>query len=236
MIKAIIVDDELHAREELEYLLSETEKFKIIDQCSNSIEALKSINQNQPEVIFLDIQMPIISGIELIGMIDDEKMPRVVFVTAHDEYALQAIEENAFDYLLKPVEKIRLDKCISRLEKDLAEKKKPVFNIPQIERIPCQIGKRIKLINPLDIEYAFTDMSGVHIVQEEQESFTEITLKTMEQKTDLIRCHKQFLINLAQMDEIILLENGAAEVISKSGKHIPISRRYLKSLKKRLLI
>ena len=95
MIKAIIVDDELHAREELEYLLSETEKFKIIDQCSNSIEALKSINQNQSEVIFLDIQMPIISGIELIGMIDDEKMPRVVFVTAHDEYALQAIEENS---------------------------------------------------------------------------------------------------------------------------------------------
>ncbi|MFH2130568.1 MAG: two-component system response regulator BtsR [bacterium] len=236
MIRTIIIDDELHAREELEYLITETHKFEIVDRCENGIEALKSIHKHRPDIIFLDIQMPVISGIELVGMIDDDFTPRVVFVTAYDDYALKAIEENAFDYLLKPVEKKRLEKCVARLEKDLLLKQPPAYHIPKINRIPCHCGRRIKLIDPKEIEYAFTDVAGVHIVTREKELFTGVTLKTIEQKTDLFRCHKQYLINLMQIDEIILLENGAAEVISKSDKRIPISRRYLKPLKEKLLL
>ncbi len=234
MIRTIIVDDELHAREELEYLLSETQKFEIVDRCGNAIEALKSIHQHHPDVIFLDIQMPMISGIELVSMIDDEHLPRVVFVTAYDEYALKAIEENAFDYLLKPVEEKRLVKCIDRLEKDLARQEIPDYHVPQINRIPCHIGKRIKLIDPTEVEYAFTDVAGVHVVTTESEFFTEITLKTIERKTGLFRCHKQYLANLSQIDEIIPYENGSAEVLTKSKHRVPVSRRYLKSLKEQL--
>jgi len=97
MIRALIVDDEIHAREELEALLEETGSFSVVGKCANAIETLQAIKRDKPEVLFLDIQMPGISGLELLSMIDEEHMPVVVFVTAYDEYALRAFDENAVD-------------------------------------------------------------------------------------------------------------------------------------------
>jgi two-component system LytT family response regulator len=186
-------------------------------------------------VIFLDIQMPVISGIELVGMLDEAKMPRVVFVTAYDEYALKAIEKHAFDYLLKPLEPKKLYKCISRLERDIDQKEQPAYTIPQISRIPCRIGKRIKLIDPKDVEYACTSVAGVRVVTRENQLFTDITLKTIEKKTGLFRCQKQYLINLSHIDEIIPYENGSAEAITKSKNRVPVSRRFFRPLKRQLM-
>lgn len=100
MLSALLIDDERFAREELAELLAESGQIEVIGQASNAIEGLKKINQLKPDVVFLDIQMPQISGIELLSMLDPETMPEVVFVTAYDQYALQAFEDNAFDYLL----------------------------------------------------------------------------------------------------------------------------------------
>ena len=100
MIRALVVDDELHAREELAALLRDVGGCEIVAACANAVEAIKLINRQRPDVLFLDVQMPVLGGFELLGMIDQEIMPHVVFVTAFDEYALKAFEEKTLDYLL----------------------------------------------------------------------------------------------------------------------------------------
>jgi two-component system LytT family response regulator len=237
MMRALIVDDEIHAREELQALLEETDEFIIVGKCANAIEALQSIRLERPQILFLDIQMPVINGFELLGMIDEELMPNVVLVTAYDEYALKAFEENALDYLLKPVEKERLAKTVQRLKKTLRDGNRPTSVsgiIPELTKIPCVLANRIKLLSPSDVEYVKSDLAGVYVVTDKGEYFTELTLKVLENRSNFIRCHKQFLVNMDKMDEILLGDNFLAQITTKSGHSVPVSRRHLKRLKERL--
>lgn len=238
MIRAVIVDDEIHARDELEALLLETGGFTIIAKCANALEALEAIRVEMPEVLFLDIQMPLINGFELLAMLDEDCMPNVVFVTAYDEYALKAFDRNAVDYLLKPVEKKRLVKTVHRLVKMIRSGDKPSSSIqrliPELTKIPCLLANRIKLISPADVEYVKSDMAGVYLVTPKTEYFTALTLKIIENRTNFMRCHKQFLVNIDHIDEILLGENLLAQITTCSGHSIPVSRRYFKRLKERL--
>lgn len=234
MMRALIVDDEIYAREELEALLGETGEFWITGKCSNALEAMQAIRKERPEVLFLDIQMPVINGFELLSMIDEETMPRVVFVTAYDEYALKAFEENAIDYLLKPVEKERLAKTVEKLKRRAAEGEKPVFIGSAIQKIPCLHSSKIKLIDAAEIEYVRSGEAGVYVVSPDGEFYTELTLQILENKTTLVRCHKQFLVNIDLVDEIILHENMLADIKTKSGRRVPVSRRYLRILREKL--
>lgn len=118
MISCILVDDEPFAREALAELLVRHPDVNIVAQASNAIEAIQAINQHKPALLFLDIQMPRISGMELLAMLDKDTMPRVVFVTAFDEYAIKAFELHAFDYLLKPIDDARLANTMDRVRKD----------------------------------------------------------------------------------------------------------------------
>lgn len=241
MLTAIVIDDELFAREELTELLQETGQVEVIAQASNAIEGLKQINSLKPEAVFVDIQMPQVSGIELLGMLDPDTMPHVIFVTAFDQYAIQAFEDNAFDYLLKPVDPKRLDKSIRRLLK-AGQNKEALHTQAQIEaltpkrlqQVPCMGHNRIMIIPLQEIESAFSDLSGVHIQTAQQTATSQLTLKTLEEKTELLRCHRQYLINTQKIKEIKLLDNGLGEVITQSGQVVPISRRYLKPLKEEL--
>ena len=234
MIRALIVDDEMHAREELRLLLEETGEVEVLATCTNAMEAVKAINRQRPQVLFLDIQMPVIGGFELLSMIDEEIMPHVVFVTAYDEYALKAFEEKTLDYLLKPVAPERLKKSLEKLRTALRSGAPGAYETVPLTRIPCVSANRIKLIEPLAVEYAHSDLSGVHVVTPQGSFFTELTLKVLEDRTGLLRCHRQFLVNLDQVDEILLLDSGLAEIRTRSGKALPVSRRYLKTLKDRL--
>lgn len=237
MIRAIIVDDEIHARDELEALLLETGGFNVLAKCANAIEALEAIRTETPEVLFLDIQMPLINGFELLAMIDEDRMPNIVFVTAFDEYALKAFEENALDYLLKPVEKKRLLKTVHKLVKTIGSGDKPAsLNriIPELTKLPCTLANRIKLVSPSDVEYVKSDVAGVYVVTPKSEYFTALTLKVIENRTNFMRCHKQFLVNVDHIDEILLGENLLAQITTCSGHSIPVSRRYFKRFKERL--
>lgn len=236
MIRTLIIDDELHARDEMEALLTETGKVEILGTCSNAIDALKLINRLKPEVLFLDIEMPVINGFELLNMINPGMMPHVVFVTAYDHYSLKAFEEKTLDYLLKPVDKSRLAKTITKLQQTIVENRHPAYETESIERIPCLLGNRIKLISLADVEFIFTEPAGVHIATSHGEYFTEVTLKVLEERTPLLRCHKQYLINVDSIDEIILMEAGLAKIRTLSAKMVPVSRRYLKAIKKKLLL
>lgn len=231
MMRALIVDDEIHSREELESMLRETGEFDISGKCANAVEAIRAINRERPDVLFLDIQMPAISGFELLSMIDEKVMPVVVFVTAYDEYALKAFEENALDYLLKPVEKERLAKTVEKLKRRLVRDDRPPFSGPEIQKIPCTHASNIKLVPTVEVEYVRSGESGVYVVCRGGEFYTDLTLQILESKTRLVRCHKQFLVNIDGVDEIILRENMLADIRTRSGLMVPVSRRYLKILR-----
>ncbi|WP_070972257.1 two-component system response regulator BtsR [Vibrio sonorensis] len=235
MLSALVIDDELLAREELTELLTESGKVEVIAQASNAIEGLKKINHLKPDVVFLDIQMPQVTGIELLGMLDPDTMPKVVFVTAYDQYAIQAFEDNAFDYLLKPVDENRLDKTLDRLNKQQSHQPDLAKLAPiQLDQVPCVGHNRIVIIATKEVELAYSDLSGVQVVTNNQKATSQLTLKVLEEKTHLVRCHRQYLVNIKAIKEIKLLENGLAEIVTVSDNLVPVSRRYLKTLKEML--
>lgn len=238
MLTALVIDDEQFAREELAELLEETSYITVIGEAPNAIIGLKKINELKPDLVFVDIQMPQVTGIELLSMLDPETMPYVVFVTAYDHYAIQAFEENAFDYLLKPVNPNRLTKTVSRLHK-VIQQSTPQQAISAIapnklDQIPCIGHNRIVILTTDTVECAYSDISGVQVRSNNQTASTQLTLKTLEEKTPLVRCHRQYLVNIKMISEIKLLENGLAEIITKTGYELPVSRRYLSVLKKLL--
>ena len=232
MIRALIIDDEPNARRELEKLLVKTGQFELIGECGNAVEGVKMINRQRPEVIFLDIQMPVIGGFEMLSMIDRDIMPHVVFVTAYDEFAVRAFEEKTLDYLLKPVRLERLEKTVEKLHEHLRTHTVPDYETEPLTRIPCIKGGNIKLIAPEAVEYAYTDQSGVHLLVDGDVFNTDMTLKALEERSDLIRCHRKCLVNIHQVDQIIPGESGTAEIKTTSGHMVPVSRRHLKDLKR----
>jgi two-component system LytT family response regulator len=230
VITCLIVDDELFAREELADLLGQEHDIQIVGQCANAIEALQSITKEKPQLIFLDIQMPRISGMELIAMLDPDDMPKIVFVTAYDEFAVKAFDNHAFDYLLKPIDADRLSKTLTRVRKNLTPQAMDSITPKSLEHIPCYSGNKLKVIAIQDVEYVFSDLSGIHVASTKGKVHTQLTLKVFEEKTPLVRCHRQYLISPKAIAEIELLDTGA-EVTTHLGDKVPVSRRYLKSLK-----
>lgn len=233
MMRALIVDDEMHAREELASLLRQTGAFQVVGSCADAVSALQAIRAERPDVLFLDIQMPAISGFELLSMIDDDVVPRVVFVTAHDEHALRAFEENAVDYLLKPVSLARLERTVERLRLEPADPVVIAQLRSAIPRIPCQAGRAIKLVDASEIEFARSSEAGVYVVCPKGEFFTELTLRVLEERAGLVRCHKQYLVRLDRIEEV-RLDEGTATLRTRSGKDVPVSRRLLPEIRERL--
>lgn len=234
MLKALVVDDEIHAREELAALLREAGEVEVVGLCANAVEAISAVRRQKPHVLFLDVQMPAISGFELLAMLDPEGAPRVVFVTAHDEFAVRAFEENAADYLLKPVERERLARTLERLRQAPAGPPAVPLASPTIRRIPCQGTRSIRLVDLAEVESVRSSEAGVYVVTGAGEHFTELTLRVLEERTGLFRCHKQHLVNVDRVQEILLGDEDGATVRTRSGATVPVSRRFLAALKDRL--
>jgi len=233
MIRALVVDDEVHAREELAALLRETGAIAVVGLCANAVEAIPALRRERPDVLFLDVQMPAVSGFELLAMLDPDETPRVVFVTAHDEFAVRAFEENATDYLLKPVERERLARTVERLQRPPA----PLAPAPAalaIRRIPCQGARSIRLIDLAEVESVRSSEAGVYVITAAGEHFTELTLRVLEERAGLVRCHKQHLVNVERVEEILLGDDEGATLRTRSGRTVPVSRRFLPVLKERL--
>jgi two-component system LytT family response regulator len=232
----VVVDDEAPAREELTALLAETGEVAIVAQAANAVEALAAIRRERPDVLFLDVQMPVVSGLELLAMIEDEVMPEVVFVTAHDEFALRAFEENAVDYLLKPVSPERLGRTLERLRSRGPAGARPAFASTAIARVPCRGARAIKLVPIAEIELARSTLSGVYVVCAHGEYATDLTLQVLEARAGLLRCHKQFLVNAGAVDEVTLGDAtaGGATLRTRSGQLVPVSRRHLPRVRETL--
>lgn len=235
-MKVLIVDDEPLARDEVQLALEAEDNVEICGLCPNAIEAIKLINNDKIDVVFLDIQMPQINGFEMIAMIDPDRMPRIVFLTAHNEYAIRAFEEHAFDYLLKPLDTVRLSKTMERLRNDITPKSTDFLEeTKRITLIPSMGINRIRLMRLDEVESVVSKQGGVFVIGiDGKENFTDLTLRTIEEKTPLIRCHRQYLVNLNQINEIRLAENGVAEIVTRSNRLIPVSRRFLGALRNKI--
>ena len=237
MLNVLIVDDETPAREELKALLSGAADVEIVGECANAIEGLSAIHRLRPDVVFLDIQMPRLSGIEMVGLIEASALPHIVFVTAYDEHALKAFEEHAVDYLLKPIDPQRLAKTLDWLRSATRPANRFLPGTSEMLRqIPCIGRNRVFLLNLDDVEFVHSDLTGVQVVATSKQGMTDLTLKILQERTPLVRCHRQYLVNLDRIAEIVFLDNGAAEILTHSGKQLPVSRRHLREIKDKLLI
>lgn len=238
MLKAIVIEDEAHAREELKFLLNETKKFEIIGEAERIHEALWLIQERQPDVVFLDIELAQGTGIELAKQFTNFKSkPLIVFVTAYDEYAIEAFELDAIDYLLKPISEKRLYKTINKLEKMSINKLDNSLNnnrsSKQFKNILVEDAGRMILIKPKDIYYVGTENRKVFIKTKEQRYPVDSLLYQVKEKlnNDFIQVHRGNIVNLTKVSAIEPWFNGAYNLLLKDGSRVPVSRSYAKNLR-----
>ena len=237
MLTALIIDDEAPSRDELKALLASAPDIEILDECANAIEGLAAIHRLRPDVVFLDIQMPRINGLEMVGMIDPAALPLIVFVTAFDEHALKAFEEHATDYLLKPIDPQRLARTLDWLRSGTPQAARILPNADiALRQIPCVARNRILLIPLEEVDYVHTDNCGTRVVATDRQGNTDLTLKLLQERTPLLRCHRQYLVNPSRIAEIELHDNGGGEIVMRNGLRVPVSRRHLREIKDRLFI
>lgn len=238
MKKALIIDDEPLARSIVAAYLESHNDIQIVEQCNNGFEALKAIEKHQPDLLFLDIQMPKISGFELLELLDQDIS--VIFTTAFDEYAIQAFEAAAIDYLLKPFTKERFDTAIHKWRKnELANNNlESINNLIQkpedSNRIVIKNGGEIQIIPIADVYYleAYDDYVKVHVA--ERYFLKKKTMNAYEKtlpKANFVRIHRSFLINVTKLTKIESFEKNNYQATLTNGAQIPISRNAYTHLK-----
>jgi two-component system response regulator LytT len=234
MLKALVVDDEAPARSELRFLLGEAGGVEVVGEASNAIEALQLIKAIPYDVLFLDIDMPGLSGVQLAeALAAHPRPPAIVFVTAHSEHAVKAFEVKAVDYLVKPVELDRLKQAVVRLAP--VSEQSPA----RIERIPVEKAGKKLLIGVDDILYimAKDDYSYLHTSTDRYLSTMSLaTLEARLQPAGFFRIHRRYLVRLACVKEVVPMYGGTLllTLTDETGTQIPVSRRRVPSLKKAL--
>ncbi len=227
-MKTIIVDDERLAREELKSLLESYKDLEIIGEYKNALEAKEAIEKDTPDLVFMDIQMPGESGLDLLAGLKNP--PRTVFVTAYDEYAMKAFEVNAYDYLMKPIDPERLDEVYSRL---IEENKTPesVSNSSVLrsgDSVLIRDGDKVWFIKVDEIRYFESEGNYVKVHFNNFKPLILRSLNSLEERTAdklFFRANRKYIINLSHIVNIENWFNGGLQVELTCGTKIEISRR-----------
>lgn len=235
MYKVILVDDEPLARQLIKTFLKDYQQVEVVAECADGFEGFKAIQELEPDLIFLDVQMPRINGFEMLELLD--KPPAVIFTTAFDEYALKAFEAHAIDYLLKPVTRERFDKAVQKWLQQAAQKQATSIT-PLLEnnvyegyqhRIVVKDNGLIRIIPAQDIHYLEANDDYVKIVTPNGSYLKKSTLAHIEQSLDpqqFVRVHRSYLVPVSQLlriepyekeSHVALLHCGAKVMVSKSG-------------------
>lgn len=256
-IRTAIVDDEALSREGLQMMLAVNPEFEIVATCGDGREAISEIKETRPDLLLLDIQMPEISGFDVLRALPAEVLPVVVFVTAYDEYAIAAFEVHALDYLLKPVSEQRLAASLARAKRTIRERRmrehsrallelmsdlaagadsaqaKGLGAQNRLERIMVRDNKRIVFVRTRDILWIEGADYYVILHCEEKTHLYRESLKTLEEALDpgeFFRIHKSAIVSLGKIKEIRQEATGANHVLLISGEALPLSRRRKKAL------
>lgn len=233
MIKAILIDDEPLSREILKSYLLKFPSIEVVDECNDGFEGVKSIQQHQPDLVFLDIQMPKINGFEMLELINP--VPSVIFITAFDEYAFKAFEANAIDYLLKPVSEERFQKAIQKFLAKTSTTPNKTEDLlatmaqspSQNNRIVVKTGNKVKIIPIHDIHYLEADDDFVKIVTIEGPFLKNKTLSFYEQTLDpqqFVRVHRSYILHISQITKIEPYQKETHMAVLRNGQQIPISK------------
>jgi len=239
MSKVIIIDDEPLARSIVKEYLLRYPDMEVVQECGDGFEGVKAITSLQPDLIFLDIQMPKISGFEMLELVDNP--PGVIFTTAFDEFAMQAFETNAVDYLLKPFSQDRFEKAIEKWKSQLPKNEaiKPLLEdqVKQPEesnRVVVKVGNAIKILPIQEIFYieAYDDYVKIHTkdgfhLKKKTMSFFENAFDSKQ----FVRVHRSYIISLSQLTKIEMKEKDSHVAKMKDGVVIPMSKSGYSKLK-----
>ncbi len=253
-ITALVVDDEQPARDELAYLLKNIPDVEVVGQGKNGVEAVNLVKELNPQVVFLDVQMPGLDGLGVIKKLLDRKvrMPFVIFATAYDHYAVQAFEVNAIDYLLKPIARARLEKAIAKVRRELegadptAQKLDRLVQLveerPSLQpnKLLVKTGGRLVLVDSDEIIYASIEDGVITIVTRDLEG--ESNFRTVEELQNSLdpnvfwRAHRSYLVNINRIREVVPWFKSSYQLKMDDRKQteIPVSRAQTKRLRELL--
>lgn len=246
VLRALIIEDEEPARALLSHFLADFDIIELIGECSDGFSGLKAIQELRPDLVFLDIQMPKLSGFELLELLDE--WPEIIFTTAYDEYAIKAFELNAVDYLMKPFSKDRLrsavDKVIGRthtkagVQPQLQQLVSAWQSEPKkLERIAVKSGSKIHLITVEEIEHIESQDDYVMIYCSAGRFLKKETLSDLEEnlpKERFMRVHRSHIVNLDQIARIEQYGKESYELLLKNGNRVNVSKSRIKELKQEL--
>src|SRR5262245_21219733 len=256
-LRAVLVDDEQLARDELGYLLGQLGGVEVIGQATNGLEAITIIDRLRPDVVFLDVQMPGLTGFEVARRLLDVHAPsRIIFVTAYDQHAIEAFDVNAVDYLLKPVEPGRLEVAVDRARQRIgsdrsepgltsaAELEKIIQLIAERqsrrERLAIKVGERFLLVQAEDIIYASLADEGISVVTSQHAGTSNYrTLDELHERLDptvFWRVHRSHLVNINKVKEIVpwFSRNYILRMKDEKSTEIPVSRTQTRRLREYL--
>jgi len=251
-IRTLIVDDEPIARRGLRQQLRTEADVEIIGECANGREALAAIRKESPDLIFLDVQMPLLDGFGVVNAIGVEDLPAVVFVTAYDEHAIRAFEVNALDYLLKPLDQDRFQKTLARVRRQLngsqtehlqrklasllhhlEESNADGKQAKHLERVVIKESGRVFFLGVDEIDWINAQGNYVQIHTKDSAHLSRETMNGIETKLDphkFLRIRRSTIVRIERIKELQPLFNGEYTLILKDGTQLNSSRRYRKNL------
>ncbi|HEY0141861.1 MAG TPA: response regulator [Thermoanaerobaculia bacterium] len=237
MIRVLVVDDEPIARRGLRRLLEAESDLEIVGEASSGANAIDQIESLNPDLVFLDIQMPEMSGLEVVSAVGPQAMPAVIFVTAFDRYAIEAFDLNAADYVLKPVDPERFQRALARARQRLAggdlleERLRAILAKVHArpERLVVRSTSRIQFVNVDEIDHVHAEDNYVRIFAAGQTYLMRETVTNLEQRLDaeqFIRIRRSTIVRIERIREIRPLLNGTFELLLNDGTRIVSSRRF----------
>jgi two-component system LytT family response regulator len=232
--KALIVDDEELARKLLREMLGSHPEIEIAAECGNGMEAVKAAGEHRPDLLFLDVQMPKLTGFDVLELIDRDNVG-VIFVTAYDQYAMKAFEVHAVDYLLKPFSRERFEAALERAKHQKPQKEVDAGELAAAarpagqyaERIVVKDGTKVTLIPVLKLDYAEALDDYVSLVTEGKKLLKQQTLSGLELALDpklFVRIHRSYLVNLERVTRIEPYGKDSKVAILSNGVRLPVSR------------
>lgn len=236
LIRALVVDDEAPARAKLRRWLAEQPDVEVVAEAPNGLSAAQLIMTARPDLVFLDIQMPDITGLEVAAQLQTDTAPLIVFVTAHDDHAVEAFDLGAVDYLLKPYDRSRFLRALTRIRLRLKDGARHAISVEvararlgAVRRLPVPEGDGLKLIDCATIHWLEADDNYVHVHTGDREYLLRRTLQDLLQQLGeerFARIHKSAAVNVSQIDALERMPKGDYEVRLRSGRRLRLSRRY----------
>ncbi|HTP68679.1 MAG TPA: response regulator [Dongiaceae bacterium] len=232
--KAVIVDDEELARKLLREMVAQHPEIEIAAECGNGMDAVKAAAEHRPDLLFLDIQMPKLTGFDVLELIDREKMA-VIFVTAYDQYAMKAFDVHAVDYLLKPYSRERFEAALERAKSQNTEKNVDATELAAAarpagqfaERIVVKDGTKVTLIAVPKLDYAEATDDYVSLVTEGKKHLKQQTISGLEMSLDpslFVRIHRSYVVNLERVARIEPYGKDSKVAVLTSGVRLPVSK------------